>query len=27
VLLDGIAVRFPVDRLKQARLKPRVDLL
>jgi hypothetical protein len=27
VLLDGIAVRFPVDRLKQARLKAEVDLL
>jgi hypothetical protein len=27
VLLDGIALRFPLDRLKLARLKPRVDLL
>jgi hypothetical protein len=27
VLLDGIAVHFPLDRLKLARLKPRVDLL
>jgi hypothetical protein len=27
VLLDGIAVRFALDRLKQAQLQPRVDLL
>ena len=27
VLLDGIAVRFALDRLKQAQLQQRVDLL